>query len=95
MKRRTQDTVSYHTSTQTVGRPFRVIDLASAQVEVLIPVKLTQRTSSSAFGSTRCAVRGRSASARLHRTAGLGEIAEPFGMVRAHTALCSCATFAL
>ncbi len=43
----------YHMGSPTEGRPFRVIDLASTQVEVLIPVKLTQRTSSSAFGSTR------------------------------------------
>ncbi len=78
-----------------MGRPFRVIDLASAQVEVLIPVKLTQRTSSSELGSTRITVRGRGASARLHRTAGSGEIAGPFGMVRACTALRSCAAFAL
>ena len=43
----------YHTSVPTEVRPFRVIDLASTLVKVLIPVKLTQRTSSSEFGSTR------------------------------------------
>ncbi len=57
--------------------PFRVIDLASTQAEVLIPVKLTQRTSSSALGSTRCTVRGRSASARLTAQQGPGRSPNP------------------
>ncbi len=75
--------------------PFRVIDLASTQAEVLIPVKLTQRTSSSALGSTRYAVRGLDPSARLTAQQGPGKSPKPFGMIRAHAALCSCATLAL
>ena len=41
MTRRTQATVPYHTGSPTEGRPFRGIYLASTQVEVSIPVKLT------------------------------------------------------
>ena len=85
----------YLTNTPAEVSPFRVIDLASTQAEVLIPVKLTQRTSSSVLGSTRSAVRGRSASARLTAQQGPGISPKPFGMIRTLVALCSCATFAL
>ena len=51
MTRRAQDTVPYHTRRPDCGRPFRGIDLASIGIEVLIPARLTSRTSGSVCGS--------------------------------------------